>query len=113
MFSQIIPFQLTQIVLLTLLNFSSTLLLRRFFYTFLGEKDEMSRDHMLTKQLELMDEKYSTLMRTNNFNRGREQREAKLLRKKMHGTTENMHTMMRRCEDAEVANRNTVHALCK
>ena len=77
----------------------------------MNEKDEMSRDHMLTKQLELMDEKYSTLMRTNNFNRAREEREAKQLRKKMHNTTENMHTMMRRCEDAEVANRNTVHAL--
>jgi hypothetical protein len=77
----------------------------------LSEKDEMSRDHMLTKQLELMDMKYATLMKTNNFNRAKEKREAKELRDKMHQTTENMHTMLRRCEDSEIANRNTIHAL--
>ena len=76
----------------------------------LSEKDEMSRDHMLSKQLELMDIKYATLMKTNNFNRTKEQRDSKELRKKMHQTTENMHTMLRRCEDSEIAKRNTVHA---
>ena len=36
-FSVIIPFKQTQTVPLTALNFSTTLLLRRFFNTFLGE----------------------------------------------------------------------------
>ena len=65
----------------------------------------------LSSAQELMDDKYATLMKTNNFNRSREQKEAKLLRKSMHAITERMHTMMRRCEDAETANRNTIHGL--
>ena len=76
----------------------------------LSEKDELKRDSMLSKQLELMDEKYATLLRTNNFNRAREARESKSLRAKMHTMAESMHSMMRECEDAKVASRNTVHA---
>jgi hypothetical protein len=75
-----------------------------------NEKNELSRDYMLSKQLELMDIKYATLMKTNNFNRAKEQRDGKELTRKMHATTEKMHTMLRRCEDSEIANRNTVHA---
>ena len=60
----------------------------------LSEKDEMKRDSMLSKQLELMDEKYATLLRTNNFNRAREARESKALRAKMHTMAESMHAMM-------------------
>ena len=41
----------------------------------------------------------------------REQKEAKLLRKSMHAITEQMHSMMRRSEDAETANHNTIHGL--
>ena len=36
MFSQTIPFQVTQTVILTFLNFSTTLLLRRFCIHFIG-----------------------------------------------------------------------------
>ena len=43
MFSQIIPFKPTQTVILTSLNFSTTLLLRRFFYTFAGTEHEADR----------------------------------------------------------------------
>ena len=43
-------------------------------------------------------------------NRAREARESKSLRAKMHTMAESMHSMMRECEDAKVASRNTVHA---
>lgn len=76
----------------------------------LSEKDEMKRDSMLSKQLELMDEKYATLLRTNNFNRAKEAREGKELRAKMHSMAESMHQMMRECEDARIASRNTIYA---
>jgi hypothetical protein len=79
----------------------------------LSEKEEMKRDSMLSKQLELMDEKYATLLRTNNFNRAREARESKDVRAKLHAMAESMHAMMRRCEDANIASRNTVHAFSR
>ena len=42
MFSQVIPFQLIQTVILTYLNFSTTLLLRRFYIHFIGVRIESS-----------------------------------------------------------------------
>ncbi len=92
---------------------SKAMLARELAGVKLSAKDEMARDAMLAKQLELMDEKYAVLLRTNNFNRAREARQAKDLRAKMHATTERMHTMMRRCEDAETASRNTAHAFSR
>lgn len=81
--------------------------------TRLSRKDEMKRDSMLSKQLELMDSKYATLLRTNNFNRAKEAREAKELRSKMHKVTEEMHHLLRRAQDAETASRNTAFCVAK
>ena len=51
MFSQIIPFQLTQTVILTFLNFSTTLLLRRFCIHFIDAEDR-ERQKRLDAQLQ-------------------------------------------------------------
>ena len=52
MFSQIIPFKLTQTVILTSLNFSTTLLLRRFGIHFIGIQNKKENDDRINNKNE-------------------------------------------------------------
>ena len=49
-----------------------------------ARKEEARRESMLAKQLELMDEKFSGLMRTHNFLRSKTEKESKKLQTALH-----------------------------
>ena len=71
-----------------------------------ARKEEARRESMLAKQLELMDEKFSGLMRTHNFLRSKTEKESKKLQTALHEVGDKLYHQTKKNDVMNAAKRN-------
>ena len=69
-------------------------------------KEEARRETMLAKQLELMDEKFNSLMRTHNFLRSKTEKEAKKMNTALHDIGDKLYRQTKKNDSMHAAKLN-------